>query len=164
MIHYAQIDTPIGPLALARSDRGICRVLFPGEQPFADCLTRLFPETTVIEDSQALAAALRQLSEYFAGKRRQFTLDLDLNLPPFHAQVLQAVSRIPYGTTASYRAIAEQVGRPQAVRAVGNANAANPVPILIPCHRVIAADGSLGGYGGGLPRKHFLLKLEGAWS
>ena len=108
------------------------------------------------------AEAARQLRAYFAGELRRFRLPLDLQGTPFQLRVWRELERIPYGETRSYRQIAEAVGAPRAVRAVGAANGANPIPIVVPCHRVIGAGGKLVGYGGGLPLKKRLLELEGA--
>ena len=112
--------------------------------------------------AQVAAQAVAQLEEYFSGKRRRFTLPLDLRGTPFQRRVWKALLQIPYGETRSYRQIARQVGNPKAARAVGMANHANPVGIIVPCHRVIASDGSLGGYAGGIRMKARLLRLEGS--
>lgn len=101
------------------------------------------------------------MNEYFAGYRKFFELKLDLNLPPFYYKALMAVKSIPYGEYRTYKEIAMIAGSPKAIRAVGSANAKNPIPIVIPCHRVLGSGGQLGGYGGGLNRKNFLLNLEG---
>jgi O-6-methylguanine DNA methyltransferase len=113
-------------------------------------------------DAARCAAVARELAEYFAGRRRDFTLAVDPPGTPFQRQVWSELARIPYGGTLSYGELARRVGRPSASRAVGAANGANPIPIVLPCHRVIGADGSLTGYGGGLPIKRALLALEGA--
>jgi O-6-methylguanine DNA methyltransferase len=105
---------------------------------------------------------MEQLRRYFAGERVQFSCALDLRGTPFQVSVWEELYRIPYGQTRTYAQIAERVGRPQAVRAVGAANGANPVAVIVPCHRVIGSNGTLTGYGGGLPMKHALLRLEGA--
>ena len=113
-----------------------------------------------VEDPEALAPVVRQLEEYFAGERRTFDLALAPGGTPFQAQVWAELCRIPYGETLSYLQLAQRIGNPRAVRAVGLANGSNPIAIVIPCHRVIGADGSLTGYGGGLPTKRWLLGLE----
>ena len=115
-------------------------------------------------DSPVLQAAEAQLREYFAGERRAFDLPLAPRGTPFQLQVWQALARIPYGSTVSYAQLAKAVGNPEAMRAVGAANGRNPLPIVLPCHRVIGADGALVGFGGGLPVKQQLLRLEGALS
>lgn len=113
-------------------------------------------------DPARCAAVARELAEYFAGRRREFTLALDPPGTPFQREVWGELARIPYGATLSYGELARRIGRPAASRAVGAANGANPIPVILPCHRVIGSDGSLTGYGGGLPIKRALLALEGA--
>ncbi len=116
----------------------------------------------IVWDRARSAAVARELAEYFAGRRRDFTLALDPAGTPFQREVWGELARIPYGATVSYGELARRVGRPAASRAVGAANGANPIPIILPCHRVIGSNGSLTGYGGGLPIKRALLSLEGA--
>jgi methylated-DNA-[protein]-cysteine S-methyltransferase len=118
------------------------------------------PGSDWIRDERPFGAVRHQLEEYFAGRRTDFDLPLAPRGTPFQRRVWDALLKIPCGETASYAQIAARVGSPRAVRAVGSANGRNPIAIVIPCHRVIASDGSLGGYGGGLPRKEFLLRLE----
>ena len=117
-------------------------------------------ETIPKNQSKILNQALEELQEYFEGKRTTFTIPIDLNAPPFYKKVLQEIGKVPFGSTASYLEIASRVGNLKAVRAVGSANARNPIPIIIPCHRIIRSDGGLGGYGGGLDLKMDLLKHE----
>ena len=137
------MDTPIGRLGVVVKQERVCEVRF-GEHSLDD--------DTVTQ----------QLREYFAGQRREFDLPLDLSgVTPFRAEVLRELSKVPYGETTTYAELARAVGNPKAVRAVGSACATNPLPILIPCHRVLRADGSLGGYRGGEAAKRFLLRLEG---
>ena len=151
---YRFIDSPIGRLLVAGDGERLQVIQFPGPaQTPAPCWQR---------DDHTFAQAERQLSEYFAGQRRQFDLPLAPNATPFQARVLAALQNIPYGETRSYSDIAQTIGKPKAVRAVGAANAKNPLPIVIPCHRVIGKDGSLTGFGGGLPTKRYLLNLEQA--
>ncbi|HMK23955.1 MAG TPA: methylated-DNA--[protein]-cysteine S-methyltransferase [Terriglobales bacterium] len=156
-LSYAQIDTPIGPLNLAISDKGLVTVEFHRAG---------FPRKTgniAWEHSESKAAPYaKQLAEYFAGKRREFTFPLDLRGTPFQLACWHALLAIPYGETRTYADIARAVGKPQAFRAVGMANNRNPIAIVVPCHRVIASDGTLCGYGGGLDVKRRLLELEGA--
>jgi methylated-DNA-[protein]-cysteine S-methyltransferase len=141
----ARYDSPLGPLTLlGRSGR----------------LSALLFRAPAVDEPGAFKAARRQLGEYFAGVRQGFELDLDLAGSPFQLAVWDRLVRIPYGTTVSYTELAERVGRPGSVRAVGGAVARTPVPIVVPCHRVIGADGSLTGYGGGLERKAALQDLE----
>jgi O-6-methylguanine DNA methyltransferase len=146
---------PQFPLYLEASARGLLRVYFgmpPGFEGRADGSHPLLGE------------AARQLGEYFAGVRRAFDLPLDLRGTPFQLRVWNALLRIPYGETRTYGQLAAALGQPGAARAVGAANGANPVGIIVPCHRVVAAGGGLGGFGGGLDRKRFLLALESASS
>jgi methylated-DNA-[protein]-cysteine S-methyltransferase len=155
-------DTPFGRMAVAATARGLARVLLPNEAA-ALRASAVSPEPD--RAAEALAArAEREILEYLAGspRRLEFTVPVDLSAaPPFHAKVLRALARIPYGKTVTYAALAARVGRPHGARAVGQAMARNPVPLVIPCHRVVASGGGLGGYGGGLALKRRLLDLEG---
>ncbi len=163
MITYTTLTSPFGPLGIARTQRGVCRLCFPEATPqLPASLQAQFPGETIQEDNPSLQLAIDQLQAYFAGERKRFGLALDYHVPPFYKKVLEAVRKIPYGNTASYKEIAQRVNNPLAVRAVGSANARNPIPIIIPCHRVVGHNGSLGGYGGRLDRKVTLLELEGA--
>ena len=146
--------SPIGPLTLHAGPRGLAGLAFPG---------RAAPEGAV-RDPEALAPAATQLAEYFAGERHAFELELDLAGTPFQLEVWSRLREIPYGETTTYGEIAREIGRPDRARAVGAAVGRTPIPIIVPCHRVVGADGSLTGYGGGLPRKRALLELEGAGS
>jgi methylated-DNA-[protein]-cysteine S-methyltransferase len=154
----AGYDSPLGHLDLAMSERGLAVVAFPGRwaPPHGAKNVRW------IEEPERFRNVTRQLDEYFAGSRREFDVPLDLRGPEFHQRCWQALLRIPYGQTSSYAQLAAAVGSPLASRAVGQANHYNPVAIIVPCHRVIASDGSLAGFGGGLAAKEFLLNLEGA--
>lgn len=153
-MYYSYLDTPIGPLLLAGTDDELRLVGFSSG-------TKARAQDSEWEHSDApFADARRQLTEYFAGTRRAFDLPLAPLTTPFQSQVLEALQAIPYGETRSYKDIAVAVGNPKAVRAVGTANGNNPIPIIIPCHRVIGSDGSLTGFGGGLDTKRFLLALE----
>ncbi len=160
-VYWTVADTTIGRLGVASTASGVCKVALPNEaEGFLPWLERRFAD--VREGAAPNAEVVRQLREYLAGERRQFGCPLDLRGTEFQRQVWQAVRAIPYGQTRSYGDVAQAIGRPQAVRAVGAANRANPVPIIVPCHRVVGADGSLTGYGGGLALKERLLRLEGA--
>ncbi|MGP0175247.1 methylated-DNA--[protein]-cysteine S-methyltransferase [Pseudomonas sp. NCHU5208] len=155
-MHYRYHDSPLGPLLLAADDDGLHLLLMElDSRPW-----RIEPHWQPAE--RQLDEACRQLDQYFAGQRRQFELRLAPRGTAFQQQVWQALQAIPYGRTCSYSELAERIGKPQAVRAVGAANGANPIAIIVPCHRVIGRDGSLTGYAGGLPRKQLLLELEGA--
>ena len=152
------IDSPVGPLFLAASDAGLHAVEFVDHRhPVSrgdDWRDGAHP---------VLHAAAAQLGEYFAGTRRSFDLPFAARGTDFQKQVWHALTRIPYGKTASYVELARMIDRPTASRAVGAANGRNPLSIVVPCHRVIGAGGALTGFGGGLPTKEFLLTLEGAW-
>jgi methylated-DNA-[protein]-cysteine S-methyltransferase len=148
---YAQVDTPIGTLTVVAAETGIRRILWDGEAP---------PEGAVKGGSDILDAAVTQIQEYFAGARTTFDLPLDLGGTPFQQKVWLELGSIPFGTTISYGEQAQRVGRPQAARAVGAANGRNPVPIVLPCHRVIGSGGALTGFGGGLDTKRTLLRHE----
>lgn len=156
-IHYTRIDSPIGPLLLAASDAGMHTIEF---QDAKHPVKR--GEDWKQSAHPLLEQAKRQLDEYFAGRRRSFDLPLAPRGTPFQRQVWETLATIGYGETLSYGRLAARVGRPAASRAVGAANGRNPLPIVLPCHRVIGANGSLTGFGGGLPTKQFLLRLEGA--
>jgi len=162
-IAYARMSSPIGPVWIATTGTGICAVGLGPEQPEAifDWLARRISSKPPYEEPEALAPALAQLREYFSRIRREFDLPLDIRGTPFQKAVWAKVASIPYGTTTTYGEIAQRIGQPGAARAVGAANGANPLPILIPCHRVIGARGALTGYGGGLETKAALLQLEG---
>jgi methylated-DNA-[protein]-cysteine S-methyltransferase len=151
---YDIIDSPVGPLLAARDDRGVSDLRF--ELGGSGHL----PEPGWKHDPAALEEVRSQLDEYFAGTRTDFDLPLSLHGTDFQRLVWTELTRIPYGETTSYGELARRIGRPRAMRAVGLANGRNPVSIIVPCHRVIGADGSLTGYGGGLDRKRLLLGLE----
>ena len=164
-IAYARMDSPVGPVWVATTEAGLCAVGLGSGQPenlFA-WLARHISAEPPCEDATILAAALTQLSEYFSGNRYEFDLPLDVRGTAFQQAVWAELMRIPYGATITYGEIARRIGRPEAARAVGAAVGANPLPILIPCHRVIGVGGSLTGYGGGLEVKAALLRLEGAF-
>lgn len=158
-------DTPVGDLWIAVTDQGLAAVEWSeSETKFGEFLTRRFKRPIKL-DPQKTAEAAAQIRQYLEGKRRQFTLPIDWSLlRPYQRQVLQITFAIPYGETRTYGDIAAQMGNPRAARAVGRAQATNPMPLVIPCHRVVGCDGKLHGYGGGngLPTKEWLLKMEGA--
>ncbi len=147
---YTTIESPIGELLLAGDERGLAHLEM---SPFSI-------QNEWQRDDQAFVDIRRQLDEYFAGERRRFDLELALRGSAFEQAVWRELLEIPYGETTSYGTIARRIGHPDAPRAVGLANGRNPVALIVPCHRVIGADGSLTGYGGGLERKRFLLDLE----
>lgn len=157
-------NTLVGDIFAAQSPRGLCRVSFGrvSERTFLRSLAETFGPNISIE-MKPLPIVQLQLKKYLAGTATSFSLEVDLRrLTPFQRLVLRQTMKIPYGRTSSYGEIAARIGRPNAHRAVGNAMGANPVPIVVPCHRVVASDGTLGGYGGGLSYKRKLLTLEGA--
>ncbi|MCW4465958.1 methylated-DNA--[protein]-cysteine S-methyltransferase [Glutamicibacter sp. MNS18] len=161
---YRVVDSPLGKLLLASTGQGIVRVAFEGEE-HDKVLERLSDKvgSRILRSEAKLDAAARQIHEYFNGTRRTFELPLDLRLSTdFRRRVQLELDRIGYGQTLSYAQMADRIGNPKAVRAVGSACATNPLPILLPCHRVLRTDGSLGGYLGGLEAKRQLLLLEHA--
>ena len=163
-VAYARLDTPVGELLVAATRRGVVRISyldwFPAEQTLADLARRVSPR--VLEAPQRLDAVRRELDEYFAGERQHFDVALDRSLlGPFARKVLGRTARIPYGEVSTYAQVAAAAGSPRASRAAGNALASNPIPIVIPCHRVLRSGGGMGGYTGGLDRKARLLELEG---
>ncbi len=155
---YSYLDSPIGPLLLTGDKHGLQGVYFSTGK-----MARGADETWERYD-ELFRRPRTQLKEYFAGKRKCFELELRPEGTAFQLAVLDALQQIPYGETCSYSDIAERIGKPKAVRAVGTANGRNPIPIIIPCHRVIGSNGSLTGFGGGLETKRFLLNLESSHS
>jgi methylated-DNA-[protein]-cysteine S-methyltransferase len=160
-VAYTTADTPVGPLVMAATDDGLLMIEFGGDATRLDEIAqRVSPR--IVELPRRLDEVRRQLDQYFAGRRHDFDLPLDWRLSRgFRRAVLDELVRVPYGQITSYQALAEQAGSPRAVRAVGSAMATNPIPIVVPCHRVLRSDGTLGGYGGGLDTKRWLLALEG---
>jgi len=163
-VAYRIVDSPLGPLLVAATEQGVVRLAYRREDHDAVLHTlaeRVSPR--LLHAPHQLDNAARQLDDYFAGQRREFGLPLDLRLSRgFRRQVLDHLVNIGYGHQESYAAVASLTGHPKAVRAVGSACATNPIPIIVPCHRVLRSDGSLGGYVGGLAAKQALLRLEGA--
>jgi methylated-DNA-[protein]-cysteine S-methyltransferase len=162
---YAPVESPFGELLLAATGRGLLRLAFP-EEDVDSVLERISRRLSprIVEAPGRLQEARRELDEYFAGRRHSFELALDWSLVggPFGRKVLRVTSEIPYGGVLSYGEVAADAGSPRASRAAGNALGSNPIPIVVPCHRVLHSGGGLGGYGGGLERKRWLLELEGA--
>lgn len=165
-VFWDKLEHPIfqeKPLYLAATTQGLCRITWPSES--FDVLTawvsKQLPQAILRQDSEFMSPYLLQVQEYLAAERQVFTLPLDLRGTAFQTSVWQALTRIPYGETRSYSEIAGAVGSPAAVRAVGTANGANPVPIVVPCHRVIGKNSALTGFRGGLQVKEELLRLEG---
>lgn len=151
-----QISSPVGSLFLVASDKGLCGI-YRKKQPLS--VSKL-GSTLAAKQEKHLRQAATELADYFTGRRKTFTVALDLEGTPFQKQVWAQLSKIPYGQTCSYKDIAKGIRNEKAVRAVGSANGKNPACIIVPCHRVIAHDGSLGGYSGGLKMKKTLLEIE----
>ena len=161
LINWDTIDTPIGPLYLAVTDDGLNRVGF--NQPQDSFISQLDPMARTERNPRAITDVADQLVDYFAGRRKVFDLRVDWRgVGDFQRRVLLASLDIPLGHTLTYQQVAQAIGKPKSSRAVGQALARNPIPVVIPCHRVLGSDGSLHGYAGGLERKEILLKLEGA--
>ncbi|HEX8753108.1 MAG TPA: methylated-DNA--[protein]-cysteine S-methyltransferase [Solirubrobacterales bacterium] len=162
-VAYATADSPFGPLLLAQTPRGLIRVGLPNQDAEAllvELAERISPR--VLESPAQLDEARRELDRYFEGKLDRFDLPLDWRLSEgFRLRVLRAIARIPYGETSSYTEMAAKAGNERAVRAAGTACGRNPIPLVVPCHRVLRSSGGLGGYGGGLEMKEGLLRLEG---
>jgi methylated-DNA-[protein]-cysteine S-methyltransferase len=154
-MNYAYLDSPIGPLLIAGDAHAVTRIAFPKNGRLAR------PQPGSTESARGpIGEAMRQLREYFSGNRREFDLPLAPEGTAFQKMVWRGLQEIPYGETISYGELARRVGNPKASRAVGAANGKNPLPIVVPCHRVIGASGKLGGFGGGLPVKQALLAIE----
>jgi methylated-DNA-[protein]-cysteine S-methyltransferase len=162
-VAYTSTDSPFGPLLLASTKRGLVRVGLPNQDPdelLADLAARVSPR--VLEAPTELDEVRRELDLYFAGELDHFDLPLDWRLSSgFRQRVLRAIDRIPYGQSRTYTEMARRAGNERAVRAAGSACGSNPIPLVVPCHRVLRTSGALGGYGGGLPMKQALLELEG---
>lgn len=162
-VAYAHVDSPLGPLTVAATSRGLVRIAYPSnrlDDVLAEIAERISPR--VLEAPARLDTVRRELDEYFQRRRTSFELPLDWSLTRgFTRDVLQVTARIGYGEVRSYAEVATRAGRPRAVRAAGNALGSNPIPVVVPCHRVVRTGGSLGGYTGGLERKQFLLAHEG---
>ena len=157
-VRYDVTESPVGDLFLATTDRGLCRISYRVEGQEEE-LARTYGVRVL---RMPLDSVRRELDEYFEGHRREFDLSLDLRVAPFHEAVLHELARVPYGRTETYGTLAAKVGRPRAARAVGTVMNRNPLPIVLPCHRIVGANGSLTGYAGGLHVKRALLELEGA--
>jgi methylated-DNA-[protein]-cysteine S-methyltransferase len=162
-VAYGSYDSPLGSLTVIVTPRGLVRLSYPGEaveRQLGEIADRLSPR--ILEAPERTDEVRRQLDDYFAGHRRGFDVPVDWRLVRgFAGDVLRATARIPFGAVSSYREVAAAAGSPNAYRAAGNALGSNPVPIVVPCHRVLHAGGGLGGYTGGLERKRYLLTLEG---
>ncbi len=160
-VSFDVADTQIGPLLLAVTERGLCRISFdPEPDRETETLARTFG-VRVLRAPRELDPVRRELDEYFEGRRRDFDLPLDLRgREGFSRDILERLSKVPYGEVTTYKSLAVEAGNPRAARAVGTIMNRNPIPIVLPCHRVVGSNGSLVGYGGGLERKRLLLDLE----
>jgi methylated-DNA-[protein]-cysteine S-methyltransferase len=163
-VAYASVDSPLGPLVVASTPRGLVRLAYTGsggeDEVIESLADKLSPR--VLEAPQRLDEVRRELEEYFEGRRDGFDLPIDWSLTRgFTGKVLRQTARIEFGKTSTYAEVASRAGSPRAVRAAGNALGANPIPVVVPCHRVLRSGGALGGYTGGVERKEFLLRLEG---
>jgi methylated-DNA-[protein]-cysteine S-methyltransferase len=161
-VAYATVDSPLGPLVVATTPRGLVRVAYAGfdDDVIEDLSRKLSPR--ILEAPARLDEVRRELDEYFEGRRTGFDLPIDWALTRgFTSKVLRATARIGFGKTSTYAEVATRAGSPRAVRAAGNALGSNPLPVVVPCHRVLRTGGALGGYTGGVERKEFLLRLEG---
>ena len=161
-VHLARLNSPIGQFRVASTEAGLAYVELPHSsgRGMRDWMERYVPERRCVDEIGPNRAAIEQILEYLASERTDFDVPLDLRGTPFQRTVWNALLEIPYGESRSYADVARAVGRPKAQRAVGSANSVNPVSLIVPCHRVIAADGSLGGYGGGQELKARLLAME----
>ena len=162
-VAYDLVDTPVGTLLVATTERGLCRIAYDADPELElERLARAFG-LRVLRSAQPVEPARRQLDEYFSGNRQRFDLAVDLALQAdFNRRVLRELARVPYGEVVTYGELAARAARPRAARAVGTVMNRNPLPIVLPCHRVIGSTGKLVGYAGGLERKETLLRLEGA--
>ncbi len=163
-VAYATVDSPLGPLVVAATPRGLVRLAYTASRDEASVLEDLAGKVSprIREAPQRLDETRRELDEYFEGRRAEFDLPIDWSLTRgFAGKVLRQTARIEFGKTSTYAEVASRAGSPRAVRAAGNALGSNPLPVVVPCHRVLRTGGALGGYTGGVERKEFLLRLEG---
>lgn len=161
IIWWSEVPSLFGTFGVASTEKGVLTMLLPREPLGQEAaIRRLAPRAEIVTDDGHNDEAVRQLSEYLAGELREWDLPLDMRGTPFQIAVWEAVYAVPFGQTVSYGEIARRIGNPAAVRAVGAANGANPLPPIVPCHRIIGSNGKLTGYGGGLPLKQRLLDLE----
>jgi methylated-DNA-[protein]-cysteine S-methyltransferase len=166
-VAYTSVDSPLGPLVVAATPKGLVRLSYSEPRSVDDVLEDLAARISprVLEAPARLDPVRRELDEYFAGRRTDFDTPIDWShLAGFTRKVLRATARIGFGETSTYAGVATRAGSPRAVRAAGNALGANPMPVIVPCHRVLRTGGALGGYTGGVERKEFLLRLEGVLS
>ncbi|RBW69380.1 methylated-DNA--[protein]-cysteine S-methyltransferase [Bacillus taeanensis] len=164
IVCYGEMESPLGPLTVVSTNEGICKLQFGSVEETLPSIKawakKHFLKIEVGNDETILQDVYSQLNEYFIGEREQFDIPIDLYGTPFQQKVWNSLRSIEYAETNSYKEVAQAIGAPKAVRAIGSANNKNPVPIIIPCHRVIGSNGALVGYGGGLSKKEYLLQLE----
>lgn len=164
MVYCTSFDSKIGLIYVASTEKGVCKVSVPrqSKRDFFGWLHDNFDNNDVVDNKSRNKDVIEQLTRYFNGKLAKFSVPVDLRGTPFQVRVWKELPKISYGTTISYRQLAKRLGTSKGFQAIGRANAANPVPIIVPCHRVLGADGSLVGYSAGIKTKEFLLRLEGA--
>jgi len=160
MIYHTNINSPIGILGLVSNGDSLLRIYLPNENISVSKLQQQYPDKDITEDKLEFKETIDQLTEYFDGQRKVFTIKTKVESSPFYKKALLEVAKVQYGETSSYSKIARKLNNPKATRAVGTANARNPLPIIIPCHRIIAKNGKLGGYAGGLKMKKYLINFE----
>jgi methylated-DNA-[protein]-cysteine S-methyltransferase len=163
-VYCTSFESKIGHIYIASTDRGVCKISIPREpkKDFFRWLSAHFDDDDVVENKSKNKEIIEQLTRYFNGKLAKFTVPYDQIGTIFQQRVWRELVKIPYGSTITYKQLARRVGVPRGFRAVGTANGSNPLPIIVPCHRVVGHDGSLGGYASGVKTKEFLLRLEGA--
>ena len=164
MVYCTSFESKVGLIYVGSTEKGVCKVSLPRQtkRDFFRWLREHFDDNEVTDNKSRNRDVIEQLSRYFNGKLARFSVPVDMIGTPFQIRVWKELQRIPYGTTISYKQLAKRLGTSRGFQAIGRANAANPVPIIVPCHRVLGADGSLVGYSSGVKTKEFLLKLEGA--
>jgi methylated-DNA-[protein]-cysteine S-methyltransferase len=164
MVYCTSFDSKIGLIYIASTDKGVCKISVPRQtkKDFFRWLRDNFDDSEVVDNKSRNKEVMDQLNRYFNGKLAKFTVALDMRGTPFQLRVWKELQKISYGTTISYKQLAKRLGTSRGFQAIGRANAANPVPIIVPCHRVLGTDGTLIGYASGVKTKEFLLKLEGS--
>lgn len=165
-IFYGETESPLGLLTIVCTSKGVCKIEFGGiDETLANIqvwVKKHFLKSEMVRDDVKIAPVIQEIDEYFSGMRHAFEVPLDLHGTPFQKKVWEALQQIPHGQTRTYKQVAQSMNATKAVRAVGNANNKNPLPIIVPCHRVIGSNGSLVGYGGGIEKKQLLLDIENA--
>ncbi|HEX9005691.1 MAG TPA: methylated-DNA--[protein]-cysteine S-methyltransferase [Bacteroidota bacterium] len=164
MVFCTSFESKVGLIYVASTDDGVCKISLPrqSKREFLRWLRENFDDNQVVDNKSKNREVIDQLTRYFNGRLAKFTVPVDLHGTPFQVRVWKELGKIAYGTTISYRQLAKRVGTSRGYQAIGRANACNPVPIIVPCHRVLGANGSLVGYSSGIKTKEFLLRLEGA--